>query len=286
MIQVSPNSSLAFDILIESCTSEGLQTELVTSLAMVLMLTSRHVPPPKLVEPVMIPGTVMLSRNRNERSEKLFRSIDKCICISSTQDALDSLLCSAFFDPNVPCNLIGASSLGISEALLPVDGNYDRLIEAIADKRPHLTVLWAATVCSDQVMAMLNMALKSLPPICLVAAFWTNTLQSFLQIPYTSSDTMKTSVPRSCEFSTSYFCRPESSVPWSPAPPFGSTSGRNLSLEVQQHCRHKHRPIQWRSYWVLQSGEKVPATAQTLLKPLPVYSLKDEANGIKCSQQK
>lgn len=286
MIQVPPNSSLAFDILAESCTSAGLETELVTALAMILMLTSRNAPPPKLAEPVMIPRTALSPRKRSELSERLFRSIDKCMSLSSTQDALDSLMCSAFFNPGVPCNLIGALSLGISEALLPADNNYDTSIETIADKSPELALLWAATVCNGQVVSMLNIALKSLPPICLVAAFWTNTLQSFLQIPYNPRDTMKTSILRSCEFSTSYFCRPESSVPWSPAPPFGSTIGRNLSLEVEQHYRHKHKPIQWIAYWILRSGEKVPATDQNWLKPLPLYSLKDGANGTEYFQQK
>lgn len=286
MIQAPPNSSLAFDILIEYCTSEGLETELVTALAMVLMLTSRNAQLPKLAAPVMISGIAIPSRKRNELWERLFGSIDKCLCISSTQDAIDSLACSAFFDPSVPCNLTGAQSLGISEALLQVNNGYDRLIEAMADKRPHLTLLWAAIVCNDQIESILNIALRSFPPICLVAAFWTNTPQSFLQIPYIPKDETKTSIPRSWEFITSYFCRPKSTIPWSPAPPFGSTSELNLNLEVKQHYRHKHRAIRWRSYWILRSGEKVPATAQNWLKPLPIYSLRDEANDTESSQQK
>lgn len=48
---------------------------------------------------------------------ELFKSVENCISLSSTQDALDSLLCSAFFDPCVACNLFGAASLGVRKAL-------------------------------------------------------------------------------------------------------------------------------------------------------------------------
>jgi hypothetical protein len=287
MIQVLPNSSIAFDILIEFCASKDLEEEYATGLATILMLTSRNAPPPKLAAPIMISGSAMPSRNRHVRSERLFRFIDKCMSISSTQDALDSLLCSVFFDPCAPCNLVGAVSLGITEALLPVDTDYQRLVNAITDRAPHLALFWIAIVRNGQAMPMLTMVLKNLPPICLVAAFWTNTIQSFLQVTYSPRDTMETSVPRSCEFSTSYFCRPDASEPWTSAPPFGSTRTSNLSLEVKQHYRHKHRPLWWRSFWILRSGEKVPASSQNWLKPLPVHSLQyGQDAGLECGQQK
>ena len=43
MIEVSPNSSLAFDILLEECISAGLEDEFLIGLGIVLMTTSRHV---------------------------------------------------------------------------------------------------------------------------------------------------------------------------------------------------------------------------------------------------
>lgn len=51
----------------------------------------------------------------------------------SIQDALDSLLCSAFFGFRVPCNLVGAASLGIRKALLHDRDNLMPLLQAIAD---------------------------------------------------------------------------------------------------------------------------------------------------------
>jgi hypothetical protein len=72
------------------------------------------------------------------------------------------------------------------------------------------------------------------------------------------------------------------SAPWSPAPPFGSTPVRNLSLEVRAHLTHMHRPVSWRIHWVLESGERVPASPQNQIRPVQVHDIyrpsKEDAN--------
>ncbi|KAE8331401.1 hypothetical protein BDV39DRAFT_189813 [Aspergillus sergii] len=258
---IIPNSPLAFAILLDFCLLEGLEGEFLADFASVLILTSRHAPPPKFAPPIMIltaPIRSLLSLKDMVFLE-LFRSIDKCMFLSSTQDALDSLLCSAFFDPCVPYNFIGAASLGVKKALSIVDKIDNRqLLFAVTNIKPHLNLLWAAAV---------------LPPICLVTAFCTNTAQSFLQIAYPVRDPEDVITSRALEFQTSYFCRPELPIPWSPAPPFGTTSIENLSLEVRAHLAHIHRPISWRLYWVLNSGERIPASAQHPLKVIEASNM-------------
>ncbi|PLB50915.1 hypothetical protein P170DRAFT_493067 [Aspergillus steynii IBT 23096] len=224
---VSPNSSLAFDILLSSCVLEGLEAECIVGLASVLILISRHMPPPTFAPPVSIPTSPILPSSMPSIFTELFQSIDKCIFLSSTQDALDSLLCSAFFDPSIPCNLLGAASLGITKALSAPNADsidYQQLLNAVTSKSPHLSILWAAAICNDQANSLLNMA-----------------------------------VSRANEFQTSYFIRPNISVPWSPAPPFGVTPVQNCSLEVRAHLAHQHRPISWNIYWILDSGERILA---------------------------
>ncbi|KAE8350625.1 hypothetical protein BDV28DRAFT_162842 [Aspergillus coremiiformis] len=273
---VPSNSFLAFEILQGFCVLEGMEGEFLTGLTSVLIMTSRHVPPPRFAPPIMISTAPVCSlpRPKSMILLEMFRSIDKCISLSSTQDALDSLLCSTFFDPCVPCNLIGAASLGVRKALSIADKIDNRqLLSAVANKRPRLSLLWAAAVCNDQVTPYLNMALCSLPPVCLVAAFWTNTAQSFLQITYRVMDSNSSVIPRADEYQTSYFCRPELSVPWSPAPPFGTTPVKNLSLEVRVHLAHAHRPISWRVYWNLASGERVPSSEQHQLRLIEDHSI-------------
>ncbi|KAK2865052.1 hypothetical protein FQN49_003954 [Arthroderma sp. PD_2] len=265
LVDVPPNSSLAFDILFSSCVSHGLEEEFWIGLAVVLMLTSRNAPTPSLSSPAVMTYPAVKHQQRDPRYQTLFESLDRCMCLSATLDALDSLLCSAFFDPSVPCNLLGAASLGVRKALLTEDGSFELLLNAISHKRPHLSFLWQAVVYTGQANQFLTLALNNLPPICLVAAFWTNTEQSFLQMTYDADEGMDTSISRAQEFTISFFCRPEASVPWSPAPPFGTTQPSNLSLEVKSHQGHKHRPISWRTYWIQLSGESTPASPRYCL---------------------
>jgi hypothetical protein len=276
----SPDSARVFDILLDYRTSEGLEVELLLGLASVMMLTSRNTPPPKLPPPLTIFRPPIRCPHKDTIFHQLFQSIDKCISLSSTQDALDSLLCSAFFDPCTPCNIVGAASLGVRKALLTPDKvDNQRLLSAITCQKPYLSLLWAAVICNDQVTSLLNMTLSRLPPLCLVAAFWTSTVQSFLQMSYCLDGAAEPFIPRADEFQTSYFCRSHASLPWSPVPPFGKTTIENLSLEVRAHLSHQHRPRSWMIYWILDSGTKIPASAQHQLSLGQVYSIKYSDDG-------
>lgn len=259
-------------MLLDFCISKSLEGELLTGLASVPMLASRDAPPPKLAPPIMISANPHPPKRQDSTVfHELYQSTDKFISISSTQDALDSLLCSAFFDPCVPCNQIGAASLGVKKAI-SADDEIDNqlLLKRITYMRPYLSLLWAAAVCTEQAPFFLNICLQNLSPICLPAGFWTNTAQSFLQAKYHDDTSKGTAISRAAEFQTSYFCRPDIPVPWSPASPFGTTTTSNLSLEVRAHLAHVHRPIPWATYWVLESGEKIQASSQHLLEPVQI----------------
>ncbi|KAJ5608705.1 hypothetical protein N7528_009272 [Penicillium herquei] len=250
------NSTMAFNILLDFCISKNLEFEFITGFASVLMVTSQDgIPPPQLAPPTPIthrPKPTGTSK-RDAVFHKMLETLDKSMFLSSTMDALDSLLCSAFFNPSVPCNLVGASSSGVKGAFHPSkphcspdDIDFRKLSSSIINQAPHLTPLWIAVICTRQAPAFINRALNVLPPICLPAAFWTDTLQSFLQLEYRSNTSDTSDIPCVQEFQTSYFCRPASSVPWSPAPPFGLTMIKNLSLEIREHLGHDHRPRSWR----------------------------------------
>lgn len=72
----------------------------------------------------------------------------------------------------------------------------------------------------------------------------------------------ETAISRAKEFQVSFYCRPEASVPWTTAPPFGFTTKKNLSLEIFAHDNHEHLPISFANFWVLRSGEKIRAGEQ------------------------
>ncbi|KAJ5457691.1 hypothetical protein N7475_009079, partial [Penicillium sp. IBT 31633x] len=90
---------------------------------------------------------------------------------------------------------------------------------------------------------------------------------------YHVRDSDENMIHRADEFQTSYFSRPEISVPWSPLPPFGTTPVQNLSLGVRAHLSHMHRPVSWRIYWILDSGERIPASTEHQLRLVEAHSI-------------
>ncbi|KAI9933960.1 hypothetical protein MW887_005032 [Aspergillus wentii] len=92
-VQTPPDSALAFDILLEFCTSEQLEDEFLIGFATVLLLTSRNMPLPKMEPPTNISRPVANTRS-NPKLSKLFEYLDKYMTLSATQDALESLLCN------------------------------------------------------------------------------------------------------------------------------------------------------------------------------------------------
>lgn len=201
------------------------------------------------------------ARGKKDRYyDKLFDCLNSCITLSCSQKGIDSLLCSVFFDPEVPCNLVGAHLLGIAKAIESVKSNNPRAFANLMIKRcPNISPLWLAAIWSGQASGILACAMGGLPPISLPVASWTETLQSFLQIGYHSPTNRPCFISRACEYSVSYFVHPNFVAPFTPSPPFGETTIPNTSLEVQKHLPHNHQALQHQTYWILANGDELPA---------------------------
>lgn len=195
---------------------------------------------------------------QSEGYDKLFASLDKFLTLSCVEDGIGSLLCSVFFDPAVPCNLVGAHWMGIRQALEVSENSPQRLGNAIAAQKPRLSILWQGIMWNgiEDVNEVFECVLNPLAITNLLIACWTRTTQSFLQATYHDKADQQNSIPRMREFSTAYFAR-DILKPFTRAPPFGSTRIPNTSLDVRRHLGHHHRPLQWRLYWLLNSGEKL-----------------------------
>lgn len=267
--------------------ARDLRNERIVAFIMVLMLTSDIVGGDlQLSRPVKPPD---FSANRNQYNgfyAKLFSSIDKFISLSCVQQGLDSLLCSIFFEPSVPCNLVGAQRIGISQALGLPRKNYviteedyhlleqgrerlkqdlrfshqdlENLTAAIAMRSPGLVGLWLDEIWSNDAIEVISCSLNYQPLINFFMVSWTGTIQAFLQVKYRQNTTDGSYLlPRALEFCTSYFVRRDVLKPFTRAPPFGTTSRSNLSLDIRQHLDHEHRPLRSSVYWVLKSGERL-----------------------------
>lgn len=102
MVEAEPNADIAFDILLDTCNFAGLKDELLIGLGITMMAMSRHVHRPVFCAPIMIPKSPRRSKPMDLGDRRLFHALDKCMSLSLTQDALDSLLCGAFCNPSIP----------------------------------------------------------------------------------------------------------------------------------------------------------------------------------------
>jgi hypothetical protein len=252
--------------------SQNLLHECALALVIVLSLISPDRPCPKLLEwPSDFDAATRRSVSTNQL-RGLWDVLDQCLTMGCTLDAVDSLLCSAFFDPALPCNTVGAQWMGIRSALELDQHNYSYLITAIKRRRPDLAALWLGVISTGQTRRIINSAIKPLPPINLVVGIWTGVVQSFLQVQYDTFISPNETISRASEFSTAYYVQPERNPPLCRTPPFGTTLTNNASLQIREHLEHYHRPQQARFYWKLCNGRVAEAHERISVR-CPIISL-------------
>ena len=105
---------------------------------------------------------------------------------------------------------------------------------------------------------VLQFVMGGLPPISLPVASWTGTVQSFVQARYHLITDRPDSILHAHEYSVAYLIGSDVVTPFTPSPPFGETMTSNLSLETRKHLQHHHRPILYRTSWILDTGEELP----------------------------
>ena len=241
--------------------------ECFAALAIVLMLPEHT--EISLAEMKQPPMSAAGANNQNDCYTALFSSLDSCITLSCSSEGIESLLCSQFFEPSVPCNLIGAHLLGIRRAIEAVQSDKRILTALMITCNPNLSPLWHAAVWSGYWEKALKSAMGALPPINLAVASWTGIVQSFLQVKYDYLTNKPNYLARACEFSYAYMIDPDILVPFTPSPPFGEVALDNTNLDIRAHFPHHHEPRWHRTYWILDQGEELLAqTSRLAQRPL------------------
>jgi hypothetical protein len=129
---------------------------------------------------------------------------------------------------------------------------------------PKLVPLWAAAICIRQVQYIFKKSAGGTPPLGLPVASWTGILESFIQLRYTSNVLLASEILQAEEWRLTYLTSAERLPPNTPSPPFGKTTVCNLNVDVREHLGHDHKLLSYRMYWVLKTGEKLPAQASPL----------------------
>ena len=213
--------------------------------------------------------------NQNDCYTALFSNLDNCITLSCSSKGIESLLCSQFFEPSVPCNLVGPHILGIRRAIEAIQSDHRFLTALMITRNPALSPLWHAANWIGYWPKVLKSAMGALPPINLAVASWTGTVQSFLQVDYDSLTNQSDYLARACEFSYAYMISPDLRSPFTPSPPFGEVSLDNINLDIRAHLPHLHEPRWHRTYWILNQGDELLAQTSTLAQR-PLVRLSSE----------
>lgn len=87
-------------------------------------------------------------REKNDDFYIVFAPLDSYLNLSSIEDGIDHLLCSVFFDPAVPCNLVGAQWLRIKRAYAPLVDCPQKLARVVAAQNSKLRIVWLAGLWS------------------------------------------------------------------------------------------------------------------------------------------
>jgi len=269
-----PNSLYAFQFLESFCSSQGVTKDCAAmALAVVLMFPEHRAGPIKL-PPLAATARIHGSPGVEENYYKsLYGCVSRCITLSCCDEGIASLLCSGFFEPKVPCNLIGAHFLGVRKAIEPVKSNPKVFARLMVRQNPIASSLWLAAIWTGQSSKFLDSALGGMPPISLPVASWTAALQSFIQVGYHSTSNRDGFIPRAQEFSAIYFVRSDAIIPFTPSPPFGEIAASDISLDIRRHLLHDHKPMQSTTYWIFETGELQPAQKKPKSIDYPILQL-------------
>ena len=167
-VEAHPDSFYAFQLLESSCLSECTTEEnTAMALAVVLMSPKCRAEPPPLATPEGVYCYLGVD-------EKYYKRLSKClsrrITLSCCDEGIASLLCSAFFEPKVPCNLIGAHLSGVRKAIQPARNNLKVFARLMARQHPKICALWLAAFWTGHADKLLGSALGGMPPISLSVA--------------------------------------------------------------------------------------------------------------------
>ncbi len=252
LTEAVPDSQLAFQLLVSLCLVMDIAKECAAmALAVVMMFPGHGAGPMKFQRVPALELTQNASHLDEEYYKQLYSCLGRCITLSCCDEGTASLLCSRFFEPSVPCNLIGSHLLGVRNAIEPVKNDPKTFARLMMSRSP-MDCLWLAAIWMGKVGKILDSALGGMPPISLPVASWTGVPQSFVHIGYHSDPN---SMPRAWEFSTIYHINDDANIPFTPSPPFGEVNTADMSLDIRRHLLHDHRPVLATTYWIFETGE-------------------------------
>lgn len=247
--------STALRYLADYCATYDLADQSRAALSAVLLLPLAGFFGKRIKFP--IPEEVNTARKRATRNPRQEQSpdicstsqLDKLLTLSCNTRGLPPILLSLFFDHDVPCNLASPWLQGTFSALGRVSGDRFVLAQTLTNRDPRLGFLWVGAIILGCHTQLLQQARNDCMEVDILSAMWTNTVQTFMQVPVTGP-VQSGRIEREDECRLLYLASKshQSYPPMSPWKPFGSTALEDTELDVRihAHCQgHGLRYVGW-----------------------------------------
>lgn len=159
--------------------------------------------------------------------------------LSCNPFGIRSLLCSAFFNIDVECNLVSAWLTPCFATVVPLieRGEYTKLASLLGNRQPNVAALWLGAIIVGIAKSVIRDSRNGMTALDLHAAAWTSTLQTF--ITANPGKATGPSILREDECRLLFILGGSQShtrLPRSPRRPFGSTLLTDTELEIQNHA--------------------------------------------------
>ncbi|KAL8765920.1 MAG: hypothetical protein Q9209_007163 [Squamulea sp. 1 TL-2023] len=266
-IEESPPSSLqALIYLQEYCELHAIGNQYTPALAAALFLPWKNSEGASVVLPLPTPRSSIVQGpspggSTSEGSiESQSQQLPYYMTLSCNVRGLKALLSGSFFDPAIPCHLVGPWIQPIFDIIDPLIAREDlkSFAKMIGRKQPILTALWLGAIIVRLEKSILQSVRNGLYSIEPHIAAWTGTVHSFIDVPQHKRDTISQAIDRADECQLLYLTGSESHqrFPASPWRPFGTTPLIYTDIEVQKHATctggHQIQYVSWR--WNIDGG--------------------------------
>ncbi|KAF2758958.1 hypothetical protein EJ05DRAFT_475201 [Pseudovirgaria hyperparasitica] len=251
---LSPSSSEALGYLDKFCTRHNIVDQSYAALAAALLLPSMgRMNAIRLHAPRANPYKHCVSSERNLQHSRICEDhyLDRLLTMSCNPKGIRSMLLSAFFEPSIECNAVTPWLQGALCAIETLTRDTPFILGRMCMERaPRLAILWLGSTILGLNVRLLQDVRTGMIPIDLHSAVWSDTVQSFIQLPTSNPVERGGFVTRADECrllllsQQGYHAR----VPFCQWKPFGETALDDVDIEVRLHAKCGSHGLQYQSF--------------------------------------
>lgn len=256
--EVPPSSEEALIYLRQYCELHAIDDQCTAALAVALFFPWKNSESDSIVLPV--PSSPLISSavpeepsHRATTIQSHYQQLPYFMTLSCNVRGLRALLSGSFFEPDIPCNLVGPYLQPVFEIIDPLIARNDLrdLATIMGRRQPTLACLWLGAIAMGLETSVFQSVRSGLFSIEPHAAAWTGTIHSFIDdVSRHTNATPRDEITRADECQLLYLTASEGHQrhPVSPWPPFGFIPLNQTEIEVRQHAYCKGHNLRYSSW--------------------------------------